>query len=71
MPSPHRCGVQFHSAGQITCFPSSPPLGLSLSSAAFVSTFDLRMVPKLFSALSLEEDEASCVVADEDGGLEG
>lgn len=71
MPSQHRCRVQLRSAGQLTCFPLSPPLGLSLSSAAFVSTFNLRMVPKLFSALSLEEDEASCVVGDEDGGPEG
>lgn len=71
MPSERCCRVQICSAGEITLFPLSPPLGVSLSSAAFMSTFDLQMVPKLFSALSLEEDEASCAVDDEDGGLEG
>lgn len=71
MPSQHRCRLQICSAGEITRFPLSPPLGRSLSSVAFVSPFDLKMVPKLFSALSLEEGEASCVVGDEDGGPEG
>lgn len=36
-----------------------------------MSTFDFKMVPKLFSALSLEEDEAYCVIGDEDEGLDG
>lgn len=33
--------------------------------------FDLKMVPKLLSALSLEEDEASCIAGGEDGGMKG
>lgn len=44
---------------------------MSLGSAAFASMFALKMVPKVFSALSLEVDEASCVVGDEDGDPEG
>lgn len=44
---------------------------MSLSFAGLVSTFDLKMVPKLLSALSLEEDEASCSEVDEDGCLDG
>lgn len=56
---------------KITRFPLSSASGMSLGSATFVSTFDLTMVPKLFSALSLEVDEASCAVGDEDKGPEG
>lgn len=44
---------------------------MSLGSAALASAFDLKMVPKLFSALSLEVDEAFCVVGDEDEDPEG
>lgn len=44
---------------------------MSLGPAAFASMFDLKLVPKLFSALSLEVDEASCAVGDEDEDPEG
>lgn len=71
IPSQHPCRVHICSAGEITRFPLSPPIGASLSSEAFASTFNLKMVPRLFFALKLEEDEAFCVIGDEDGGVEG